>query len=191
VKRRLALFAFALAAIATIGLGLGTRGAEAAAGPQAHAGGPHSSIVGSAIHFDGTASSGVGLQYFWSFADGTSAEGGRPVKAYGAPGVYRVTLTVQDVTGAQSVAATTATIGGFRNLVPAGCAITSLGQVFCGSTFGSVVPGCSLTIAGWVCPGTIPGPIVTPRLVGTTALFAVSPCTNPNYAPTPFCQDRR
>lgn len=190
MTRKIAVFVFAVAALTVAGFSLGARGAEAASGPQAFTGGPYSSVVGSAIQFDGTASSGVGLRYFWTFGDGSVAEGARPVKAYAASGVYRVTLTVQDITGAQSVAATTATIGGSRLFLPGGCFSTVSGIV-CNSTVGSVFSGCYLTVAGWVCPGTVPGVVLAPGFVTTAPAFTATGCANPAYALTPFCRDMR
>jgi hypothetical protein len=192
LKRKVALLAFAVAAIAALGLGFGARSASAA-GPQAHPGGPYSALVGSAIQFDGTASSGVGLSYFWSFGDGTSAVGARPVKAYAASNVYTVTLTVTDVTGAQSVASTTATIFGSRTVIPSGCFISGIGTVFCGQAVSNVVPGCVLTVSGWICPGSVAFPgVISPGVIVSSPLFpaAVGPnCSNPNHARTPFCQN--
>jgi hypothetical protein len=191
VTRKFALVAFAIAAIAAVGFGLNTRSASAAPGLAAYPGGPYSGWAGSAIQFDGTASAGIGLSYFWTFGDGTSAVGARPVKAYATSNVYTVTLTVTDYTGAQSVAATTATIGGPRAFVPSGCFINGFGNVVCGTTVSASVAGCYATVAGWVCPGTTlaVSPVFAPGVVVTAS--SVNSCNNPNLALTPLCLDRR
>ncbi|MGD9894565.1 MAG: PKD domain-containing protein, partial [Dehalococcoidia bacterium] len=147
--------------------------------------------VGSAIQFDGTASAGTGLSYFWTFGDGTSATGARPVKTYAASNVYTVTLTVTDYTGAQSVAATTATIGGARAVVPAGCFVNGFGNVVCGTTLSTNIAGCYATVAGWVCPGFVPGQVVSPQLLATASVFHPNVCRTPNYVLTPVCLDLR
>lgn len=103
----------AAVAIAVVAVGFGTSQASAQAAPTANPGGPYSGVVGGAIQFNGAASTGVGLTFTWSFGDGTTANGVAPVKAYGAPGTYAVTLTVRDLNGFTSSVATTATISGF------------------------------------------------------------------------------
>jgi hypothetical protein len=196
VTRKIALVAFAIAAITAVGFGLNTRGASAAPGLAAYAGGPYSGWAGNAIQFDGSASAGIGLSYFWTFGDGTSAVGPRPVKAYATSNVYTVTLTVTDYTGAQAVAATTATIGGARAVVPAGCFVNAFGNVVCGTTVSTNIVGCYATVAGWVCPGTslavspvfAPGVVVAAPVLTATHL---NNCNNPNYALTPACLDKR
>jgi hypothetical protein len=196
LTRKLALLVVAVAAVAAIGLGLNTRGASAAPGLQAVSGGPYAAVVGQAIQFDGSASSGLGgLSYFWTFGDGTSAVGATPVKVYGRSGVFHVTLTVQDFSGATSVAATTATVGGVRSIVPVGCFTNVFGNVICGTTF-SGVSGCVLTGAGWVCPGVgtiFPHQIGSGVIVNSTAIPSatfnpIQNCTNPDYAFSPFCR---
>lgn len=191
MTRTIALVAVALAALTAVGFGLTPRGASAAPGLAAYAGGPYAGWVGSAIQFDGTASAGTGLSYFWTFGDGTSATGARPVKTYAASNVYTVTLTVTDYTGAQSVAATTATIGGARAVVPAGCFVNGFGNVVCGTTLSTNIAGCYATVAGWVCPGFVPGQVVSPQLLATASVFHPNVCRTPNYVLTPVCLDLR
>ncbi len=50
-------------------------------------------------YFDGSASTGTGLNYSWSFGDGTSGSGIYPTHTYSAPGTYTVCLIVWDNTG--------------------------------------------------------------------------------------------
>jgi PKD repeat protein len=189
--RKFALLAVVVAAVAAVGLGLNTRSASAAPGLAAVTGGPYAAVVGQAIQFDGTASSGLGgLAYAWTFGDGTSATGATPVKAYAAPGVYRVTLTVQDGAGATAVAATTATISG-GHWFTGGCYTTINGVVVCGTGV-SGVSGCVLTVNGWVCPGIgLPRPVVPGVVVsGSGYPGSSSPlpdCAQPAYMFTNYC----
>ena len=195
MTRKIALVAFAIAAITAVGFGLNTRSASAAPGLAAYAGGPYAGWAGSAIQFDGTASSGTGLSYFWTFGDGTTAAGPRPVKAYAASGVYTVTLTVTDYTGAQAVAATTATVSGSRAFVPSGCFINGFGNVVCGTTLSTSVAGCYATVTGWVCPGRTlavspvfaSGVVVAAPVVTATHL---DDCRDPNLVLSPLCLNR-
>jgi hypothetical protein len=188
--RRIALLAFAVAALAVAGFGIGAGSADAAPGVSAHAGGPYSGFVGNAIQFDGSASGGAGLSFFWTFGDGTTAIGARPVKVYSAPGTYSVTLTVQDFTGSQAVTATTATVFRSSAFVPSGCFTSVSGGVFCGQTVSNLFPGCVWTALGYICSQTFatPGVIVTNPVFPVTTLAT---CANPNYALTPFCQNLR
>ena len=183
MTRKLAAFAFALVALTAVGFGLGTQSASAA-GPVAHTGGPYSSWVGTAIQFDASGSAGVGLSYHWNFGDGTTGAGNRPVKTYATASVYTVTLTVTDVTGAQSVATTTAAVVNPRPVVPAGCFIGAYGNVLCGTTVVTGLHalgfGCYTTLAGWVCPGTIPGPIVASQVVTPVQSLANAACAEPS-----------
>jgi hypothetical protein len=182
MSRRSVLLAVAVAMLAT-GIGLGAQGAGAQAFVQANPGGPYAARAGAAIQFDGTASSGIGLSYVWSFGDGTSAFGARPVKVYGGPGIYTVTLTVTDYLGNQSAASTTASIHHVSTIVP-GCVLT-IGGVICNQVVSpAFVQGCFLTLSGLVCPRSI---VVGPFVIGGFA----GVCANPNYAFTPFCQDLR
>ncbi|KIX22383.1 hypothetical protein SY27_00550, partial [Flavobacterium sp. 316] len=55
--------------------------------------------VGESIAFNGSATfstSGVGAVYTWNFDDGTTATGQNVNKVFGAPGIYRVNLIVND-----------------------------------------------------------------------------------------------
>jgi len=81
--------------------------------PVANPGGPYNGTVGSAIIFNGSASSdsdGTITAYNWSFGDGTTATGVSPGKSYSTAGTYTVLLTVTDNQGATHSASTTATI---------------------------------------------------------------------------------
>lgn len=78
---------------ATIVIGVGNQA------PIADAGGPYSGSVGSAISFDGSASSdpdGTIVNYYWDFGDGGMASGVAPDYTFAAAGTYIVTLTVDD-----------------------------------------------------------------------------------------------
>lgn len=152
--KKLAILAVAVAFVAA-GIGFSTKGASAA--PVVNTGGPYAAAAGQPIQFNGSFSSGVGfVSFFWTFGDGTSATGATPVKAYGVPGVYTVSLTVTDATGS-STAVTTATIGGFVPVQPVvgpGCQNTSFG-VICQPVTTQVVTTapvhCVLTIFGLAC----------------------------------------
>jgi PKD repeat protein len=75
--------------------------------PLANAGGPYSGGVGSAIAFDGSASSdpdGDPLEYEWDFGDGETGEGVSPTHTYAHEGRYVVTLMVSDGEGGSSAA---------------------------------------------------------------------------------------
>ena len=81
--------------------------------PGANAGGPYSSVVGSVISFDGTASSdadGTIVSYTWNFGDGGVASGPSPTHSYSVDGNFAVTLTVTDNDGLTGSDSTTATI---------------------------------------------------------------------------------
>ncbi|MFQ5470060.1 MAG: PKD domain-containing protein [Gammaproteobacteria bacterium] len=67
--------------------------------PIAKAGGPYSGTTGTAIGFDGSASSdtdGDALIYNWDFGDGGSGTGVTPTHTYTTAGSYTVVLTVHD-----------------------------------------------------------------------------------------------
>jgi PKD repeat protein len=189
VKRSLAGLA-AVFAVVIASIAAGTTGASAATVPQAVPGGPYSAYLGSSIQFDGSASSGSSsLSYAWTFGDGTSATGARPVKTYAYPGSFTVTLTVTDSAGIQSVAATTATVYNYGSVTAGGCYLTAYGTLVCGQIASSVVPGCYLTTSGYVCPQfgvTVPGWIVS-SAVAPSSLSGI--CTDPNYRLTPRCLD--
>lgn len=81
--------------------------------PVADAGGPYSGVAGTAVLFDGSASTdpdGTIQTYVWDFGDNTSGNGVGPVHTYAAAGVYTVTLTVTDDQGLTSMAETTTEI---------------------------------------------------------------------------------
>jgi PKD repeat protein len=91
--------------------------ADAQETPVAVPGGPYESGGSQPIQFDGSASSGGGssggggrLTYLWSFGDGQSATGPRPMHQYAAAGTYTVTLTVDDGHGGVNTATTMATV---------------------------------------------------------------------------------
>ena len=79
--------------------------------PVADAGGPYSGETGTAIRFDGSASSdpdGDALTYAWNFGDGSSGTGATPTHSYATAGVYEVSLVVSD--GVLESAAVTARV---------------------------------------------------------------------------------
>ena len=97
--------------------------AAANTAPVANAGGPYAGNEGTAVTFDGTASTDPennAASYDWSFGDGAtfSATGAavKPTHAYADNGTYTVTLKVTDAGGLTSTATSTAVIG---NLPPA------------------------------------------------------------------------
>lgn len=83
--------------------------------PTARPGGPYTGTAGTAVAFDGSASSdpdnNTPLTYAWSFGDGASATGAKPSHGYAGAASYTVKLTVTDAKGlAGAQATTTATI---------------------------------------------------------------------------------
>jgi len=81
--------------------------------PTAVVGGPYAGQVGSAVSFDGSASSDPGgsiTDYDWDFGDGSMGTGAMPTHTYTNDGVFTVTLTVTDNDMQTDVDSTTATI---------------------------------------------------------------------------------
>jgi N-formylglutamate amidohydrolase len=75
---------------------------------------PASASEGSAVAFDGSASTDPDddpLSYAWTFGDGATGTGATPTHAYANDGSYQVTLTVTDRYGAQHAVTRTLTIG--------------------------------------------------------------------------------
>jgi PKD repeat protein len=67
--------------------------------PTAVISGPAQGQVGETLGFSGSGSSdsdGTIVSYAWLFGDGTSGDGANVTHSYGAPGSYRVRLTVTD-----------------------------------------------------------------------------------------------
>lgn len=96
--------------------------------PTAAPGGPYAGREGTAVSFDGSASSdpaGAALTYAWSFGDGASGTGPKPTHTYASYGSYTVTLTVTSARGPSSApATTTAAIANVAPTVNAGPALT-------------------------------------------------------------------
>ena len=115
--------------------------------PIARPGGPYSGTEGSAVQFDGSASSdprGAAITCQWDFGDGSPTVGGlTPSHTYADNGTYTVTLTVSNGT-ATGTATATATIA---NIAPSLGAITgpSLDPVQVGT---QVTAGASFTDPG-------------------------------------------
>lgn len=88
--------------------------------PIAAPDGPYQATVGTAINFDGSASSdpdGDSLSYSWDFGDGATGRGVMPSHVYTSAGSYTITLIVND--GRQdSLLATTAVNVGEGNVSP-------------------------------------------------------------------------
>jgi PKD repeat protein len=82
--------------------------------PVSRPGGPYTGKVGTAVSFNGSASTappGQLLGYTWNFGDGSAtASGATPTHTYGSACVCTVSLTVSDDTAGTSFATTTATI---------------------------------------------------------------------------------
>ncbi len=95
--------------------------AAAAQPPVANAGGPYSGTAGTAVSFNGSASTdpqGENLTYTWAFGDGTSGAGVDPTHTYAASGTYVVTLTVVNTDHLSAMASTTAVIASSASQVP-------------------------------------------------------------------------
>ena len=81
--------------------------------PAASARGPYAGVEGTAITFDGGASSdpeNQPLSYIWNFGDGTTATVAAPNHSYADNGTYVVQVAVSDPLGASDTATTQATI---------------------------------------------------------------------------------
>jgi len=81
--------------------------------PVAAANGPYAGNEGAAVAFSSLGSSdpnGQTLSYSWNFGDGTTSSAANPSKVYRDDGVYAVTLTVRDASGATASSQTSATI---------------------------------------------------------------------------------
>ncbi len=79
--------------------------------PVANAGGPYTGTAGTAVSFNGSASTYddlryPSLSYLWNFGDGGTATGEFPTHIYSAQGAYTVTLTVTSGDTLTSTAAT-------------------------------------------------------------------------------------
>ena len=121
-------------------------------GITANPGGPYTGSSGTAITFNGTATStnsgGQIVSYVWSFGDGSSGSGQSTTHTYNSSGNFTVALTVTDSAGITVTATTTANIGaGQRKInLPQGC--TNLASTFPDNTStGTIVSNVSPTSA--------------------------------------------
>jgi PKD repeat protein len=93
--------------------------------PVANAGGPYTGAAGTAITFNGAASTdpqGQTLAYAWNFGDNSStATGVSPTHTYAQPGTYTVSLTVTDTSSLTNTSASKANIA-----APPDAAITGI-----------------------------------------------------------------
>lgn len=113
--------------------------------PSANAGGPYTAEAGTAVMFDGSASSdadGTIATYSWDFGDGNTGTGMQASNTYGTPGSYVVRLTVTDDAGLTGQAMTTATISPVATNPPpppggGGGTGEALYTQFCGSCHGA------------------------------------------------------
>ncbi len=81
--------------------------------PIANPGGPYTGVPGTAVAFDGSASTdpnGDPLTFGWNFGDGAMGSGVAPTHVFEASGTFTISLTASDDQGASSTATTTATI---------------------------------------------------------------------------------
>ncbi|MEF8847573.1 MAG: C1 family peptidase [Candidatus Thermoplasmatota archaeon] len=79
--------------------------------PKAKSEGPHSGNVNDSIQFSSENTSDIDgniENYQWDFGDGTTSSDPNPKHSYKEPGIYKVTLTVTDSFGKQSVDETVA-----------------------------------------------------------------------------------
>jgi len=89
--------------------------------PVANPGGPYNATVGTAVQFNGAASSdsdGTIASYSWDFGNGTTGTGATPTATYAEAGTFNVTLTVTDNDGATNSASTTVVIVAAANESP-------------------------------------------------------------------------
>jgi len=81
--------------------------------PSADAGGPYTTIAGTPVTLDGTASTdpvGLPLTYSWDFGDGSTGTGSWVTHTYGEAGSYEATLTVGNTLGHLDVTTTSVTV---------------------------------------------------------------------------------
>jgi PKD repeat protein len=129
--------------------------------PTAVIGSLNSDFVAPAIvSFDGSASAADLTAYNWNFGDGSSGTGVAPTHTYTAPGIYTVTLIVQNDAGPSDAAATTVTVFGatlsgqfekkgsaaldYQLILPSGIPVGSTATLSIGTfttTFTNVSPG--------------------------------------------------
>jgi PKD repeat protein len=105
--------------------------------PVADAGGPYSTQKARPIIFDGSGSrdmDGRIIRYAWDFGDGGTASGPSPAHAYGQTGIYDVTLTVEDDSGAVGVGTTTCTVTEILHILEISVTDSPTGAPLRGST---------------------------------------------------------
>jgi N-acetylneuraminic acid mutarotase len=81
--------------------------------PVANAGGMYVATAGTALSFNGSASTdpqGEALTYAWTFGDGATGTGVNPTHTYAVPGTYAVELTVTDTSHLTGIGVATADI---------------------------------------------------------------------------------
>jgi RHS repeat-associated protein len=98
--------------------------------PTASAGGPYTGMVGVPLQFAGSGGDpdGDGVTFNWNFGDGGTASGARPTHTYEIPGIFTVTLTVNDSRGAFATAQASATVTASLILNPIGNKTVNLGE---------------------------------------------------------------
>jgi len=80
--------------------------------PFVTAGGPYGGTAGVPMQLNAAANVGPVSSVFWTFGDGSSDRGFTVFKAYAAPGIYPVSVTVTNIFGQSYIATTTATVVG-------------------------------------------------------------------------------